>query len=513
MSAATGRVFFLSAHKILIKTELVRLRELGFEVFCPPYRPRSSAHQSLTSEWDRAQPTTLPADVFEELAAFDFFGNRIPSRIAALLNRHFETVIVTSDPGWLVDMLEIYRGRLVFRVYGQIVVLSDYLFAREGMGPIAERDNFWFVPHADEAVLLEHAWIKRRMRVVPYVPSDGSLNLKGTWRVDRPHAREMMVVCPNLENPYYRAHYEYLKKNFSEEEYRYYGVQMGPVNDPQVVGTLTSDEYFNAFSKVAGLMYSYREPTVCFLPPIEMMIAGGPVVFLRGSLLCRMMPDGAPGRALDEDEARSKCRRLLDGDEQFALSIIASQRDLTSRFEPEHVWPRFDAAFRELLGPRGANRGQPCFASKDSPAATWVLVPPDEIRLLDGRYVTASAALERLKAEVSRLLASGDVVLAVAHAHSQFVRGYFAQDELRSERLRIFFVDRGPQRSVRSVRQGLADKALHRLRRLRWAASHRVAPTARLARAIRDEARCCGVVACREQQSQWPRLPRAVRFV
>lgn len=511
-----GRVFFLSAHKILIKTELVRLRELGFEVFCPPYRPRSSAHQSLTSEWDRAQPTTLPADVFEELAAFDFFGNRIPSRIAALLNRHFETVIVTSDPGWLVDMLEVYRGRLVFRVYGQIVVLSDYLFAREGMGPIVERDNFWFVPHADEAVLLEHAWIKRRMRVVPYVPSDSALKLQGTWRLDRPHAREMMVVCPNLENPYYRAHYEYLKRNFSEDEYRYYGVQMGPVNDPQVVGTLTNDEYFNSFSNVAGLMYSYREPTVCFLPPIEMMIAGGPVVFLRGSLLCRMMPDGAPGRARDEDEARSKCRRLLDGDEQFALSIIASQQDLTSRFAPEHVWPRFDAVFRELLGPESANQGETLFAAEVNPGATWVLVPPEQIQLKDGRYVTASAALARLQAEVSKLLANGDVVLAVSHADAQLAHGYFAQDQLRPERLRIFFIDRGPGQGVRSVQQGLLEKVLHRLRRLGWAVSHRIVPTARLARAIAADAACDGVIACTEMQQAHHvgfRFPRSVRFI
>lgn len=497
MSQHHGRVFFLSAHKILIKTELVRLRELGYEVFCPRYFARSRAHQSLTTAWEHDQKSTLPPDVFRELAAIDFFERPLSRRAAALLNEHFSTVIVTSDPGWLVEVLRHFRGRIIFRTYGQVVLLSDFLFARDAMRPILERDDFWFVPHADEAIATEHAWLKERLRVVPYVPSADALHVKDTWSPQEAKDREIMVACPNLANPYYLAHYRYLKREFSAPHYRYYGVQMGRTEDPQIVGTLGPDDYFARFGRVAGFLYTYRDPTVCFLPPIEMMLAGGPVVFLSGSLLCRQMPADAPGRARDENEARHLCDRLLAGDRVFAGSIVASQRALTERFLPERVWPAFDAAFRELLGPEGTNRGRPVFAARLNPGATWVVADGSGIAFGEGGYQADGRAMRALPAladEAARLADEGDVIVAARRDELQHVYGYFSRRLSQPSRLRLYSVDAPMPPAARSVRQALPARAWRRLlrslRRVRWAA----APYGKLVRAINADVECARVI-------------------
>ena len=57
------RVFWLGMHHVLKPTELRRLRELGFEVFCPAYLS-PLFDQSADLSVDRQQYTTLPSEVF-----------------------------------------------------------------------------------------------------------------------------------------------------------------------------------------------------------------------------------------------------------------------------------------------------------------------------------------------------------------------------------------------------------------------------------------------------------------
>jgi hypothetical protein len=355
------RIFFLTFHKILIKTEVPRLRSLGFEVFRPPYREKSSQHQSASTEWEPDQPTTLPREVFDKLAAYDFFYNNISPEVASLVNEHFDAVIVTSDPGWLIEVLKVYRKKVIFRTYGQIVILTEHFWGLWGLDAfrmIVERDDFWWVPHSEEVAYPEHQWLKDRMRIVPYVPSADAMAIKDSWRLEDRHDKEIMIACPNLANPFYKEHYDYLKRQFTEPHYRYYGVQMKPVDDSQVVGTMPKDDYFRSFARVSGCLYTYRNPAVCFLPPIEMMIAGGPVIYLEGSLLDASFRGDAPGRAHTEAEAKAKCDRLLAGDKAFAADVIRSQAAVRERFMPEHVWPISDATFRELLAPETRNHGR-----------------------------------------------------------------------------------------------------------------------------------------------------------
>jgi len=107
------------------------------------------------------------------------------------------------------------------------------------------------------------------------------------------------------------------------------------------VGTIPFTQLLESYKSATGFLYTYTEPTVCFLPPIEMMIVGGPVIFLKRFFAGQYFQGPAPGRASDEKEALEKCQRLLSGDREFVQEIIQSQREVRRRYLPEDVWPIF----------------------------------------------------------------------------------------------------------------------------------------------------------------------------
>jgi hypothetical protein len=416
-------------HKILIQTELPRLRHLGYEVFCPAYRNRSLQHQSASNGWSETQPTTLPPEVFHQLSDFDFFYQEIPQNILDLLNRYFEAVIVTIDPAWLIEVLKGYKGKVIYRTFGHVENMSNYLYQHNAMPSIVERDNFWYFPHAAECALHEHHWLRSRMEVVPYCVTLDATTHKDQW--DKEFLRnEIMVSCPNISNPYYRAHYQYLKNHFSDSAFRLYGVQPFPVDDPQIVGSMSFSELLSAYTHSAGFLYTYREPTVCFLPPIEMMIAGGPVIFFKDSLLDQYFaPESelAPGRAQDEIEALEKCAKLLPEspsyDAAFVRSVIDSQAQVRRRYLPEDVWPRFDQVFTKILDPSTKNLGSHFLNNgsasphKGPGAVVDAFTGNFTIKFYRGHYSAEDFDRNHLVRIISRALAEHDRVLFLCHWH------------------------------------------------------------------------------------------------
>lgn len=343
------RIFWLGMHKVLVQTELARLRSLGYEVFNPPYLS-DVADQSANLNWDSNQYSTLPQDVFDKLSAYNFFYNDISDDVAGILNEYFDAVIVTISTTWLAPVVRKYKGKIIYRTYGQHGVLSEELRGQGLLLELSERENFIFMPHADEALHGEQFWLKERAVVVPYCLSDDIFQYAGQWEgSDSIDSAEIAVTCPNINNPFFRAHYDFLKENFSENYYRYYGVQLGEIDDSQVVGTLPREKQIEFFKRSAGYLYTYSDIRVCYLPPIEMMVLGGPVLFLEGSLLDSYFEPGAPGRCKTISEAKEKVERLRSGDSEFINSLICSQQAVKNRYDPSFVWPIFDEVMRRCL--------------------------------------------------------------------------------------------------------------------------------------------------------------------
>ncbi len=446
---ALKRIFWLGMHKILVQTELPRLRLLGYEVFNPPYLS-SVKDQSACVDWDSEQATTLPPHVFAKLANYNFFYNSISSGIADILNTYFDAIIVTISPGWLADILEVYKGKIIYRVYGQTFSLSQELIFHGLLDDIIDRDNFYFVPHALEAVSREESWLHEREVIVPYCLPKDIFEHVGSWGLAFPKKPEIVLTCPNIANAHFEKHYQFLKANFADECYRYYGVQLTEIRDHNVVGTLERSELITRFIHSAGYLYTHTEENVCYLPPLEMMVLGGPVLYLQGSLLDRYFDDKAPGRCFSIQDARAKAERLIQGDQAFIREIIASQNEIVARYSPDNVWPIFDSVFLTIL--EGENK-----------APHWLLreqkllekIPrkrvyifhhfrEDSVRFREGIYKAVDER-SRLARQVAVILASSstvEVVLTVYSSQKTIANGYFRETKDK-DRIRVFCIDSG----------------------------------------------------------------------
>ncbi|MBI1273680.1 MAG: glycosyltransferase [Alphaproteobacteria bacterium] len=443
------RIFWLGMHKLLTRTELPRLRQLGYEVFNPPYLS-PVPDQSANLAWDTHQPTTLPRDVFDKLSRTNFYYDQVSPEVGELLNAHFDVMIVTIHPGWLHELLRVFRGKVIFRTYGQIEPLSDHLFNFGTLRLVTERPDFWFVPHSPLTAASEHAWLRDRCVPVPYHLGQDALALTDTWAQGE-HKPEIMAVCPNIDNIYYRHHYLYLKRNFPQRYFRFYGVQMrSDIEDPQIVGTLPRERHLQAYKQSAGLLYTYTERDVCYLPPIEMMVAGGPVVFMPGSLLDRYFGGKAPGRAQNEDEAHAKTRRLLAGDSGYINEVIASQGEVRKLYTPEHVNPLFDETFARLLKPETRNTARPVVlnaADRADETQKRIYIydhyPHRSIKFENGSYIATDGIPRVMRRFCHALLKHTklQVVITAYASEAANVHGFFTPGGPDSARLRIMPVE------------------------------------------------------------------------
>lgn len=341
------RIFWLGMHKVLIRTEFPTLQDMGYEVFNPPYLSNIQ-DQSAELNWAPSK-TTLPEQIQTKLSGYNFFYNSISNEIAEILNEYFDAVIVTINPDWLVSILKVFKKTIIYRTYGQIGILSESLLYNGGYGLIQERDNFWFVPHCEETASDEQHWLKDRLKVSPYWLTDDVFALQGQWQIKKPKRPQIGLTCPNISNPYYQGHFNYLKAYFEQRCFRYFGAQLEENADPNVVGTLPRDQYLEQFLHLSGYLYTYRERNVCFLPPIEMMVFGGPVLYFPGSLLHRYFNCNTPGLVRDEEEAMRKVKLLLKGDGKLIEDIIASQHPIVERYSKSYGSPIFSKVISGIL--------------------------------------------------------------------------------------------------------------------------------------------------------------------
>ncbi len=468
------RIFWLGAHQVLTKTELPRLRQLGYEVLNPPYNS-DVADQSVVVGWQVPADTTLPPEVLAKLAVTEFFYKPIAQEISEILNHYFDAVIVTINPGWLHEFLRAYRGPIIYRVYGQPYSLSNELMNNATAPLIAERDQFWFAPHSDKVLQIEDPWLQSNMRIIPYCLTDDVVALRDTWLYKSESKPEIGMLCPRaLDIPYYSNNYMHLSHYFPGPNYRIFGAQIVPVDNPKVIGTLDRTEFLQRMQRLRGYIYHYDEPTVCYLPPIEFMTLGGPVVYQRGSLLARYFEEGerAPGCAKDFHALVEIARRVEEGDRSLISEIIDSQRPVRQIYQPDHVWPIFDREMRRMLdGHERAPASRFMLTSLETgrstgPSKASSTGPKQEILVAfhafgphvqkhDDQYHCAEGIARVIRQGVRALTAAGYDVIVTAHkADVGRIHGYFQSHALK-HRVRVLAIDgdfsNEPSTSLRSA--------------------------------------------------------------
>jgi glycosyltransferase involved in cell wall biosynthesis len=450
------RIFWLGMHKILVQTELKRLRTLGYEVFNPPYLS-PIIDQSAMLNWRVPSDSTLPPEIIAILAKTNFFYSAISPAIGEILNQYFGTVIVTINPNWLESILKVYHGKLIYRVYGQPYNLSEYFSNNYTLDLISDRENFWFCPHHEKALLIEAQWIKRlNIRVIPYCLTDEVIALQDSW--DRLASHNTMgLMCPRiLDNTYYRKHYNRLKRYFADEPIKVFGVQMISVPDPQVVGTLERKEFLAQLLQLRGFIYHYPDRSILYLPPIEFMTLGGPVLFLKGSLLSAYFENtSAPGEARSMAELSVLAKQLRKKDNALTDEIIASQKKIRMLYHPSHVWPIFDKTITEIIDSNIPAPAAKIICNSKKKHTPQVKINTEKSILFPFHrlganiqqdkqlnYYSVEGILRVMNLMVNTLIEDGKTIIVTSYRKDlNKVYSFFAQHIVNQSKLKVFIIE------------------------------------------------------------------------
>jgi hypothetical protein len=218
---------------------------------------------------------------------------------------------------------------------------------------LAKRPAFRFLPHTCLTLDEEKDWLAKIAKPVPYCLTNDVFGYQDSWDPKTAIDGSVGLTCPNIANPYYENHYHYLKTYYSAPYFKLFGVQTTEINDPSVVGTLPRHEQLERFRQLACYLYTYKEKNVCYLPPIEAMVIGVPVLFPAGCLLDRYFDKNpAPGRYESENEAVELVRRIRSGDKELISAISMSQHSVRRLYSPSYVWPIFDEHFMSHFATR-----------------------------------------------------------------------------------------------------------------------------------------------------------------
>jgi glycosyltransferase involved in cell wall biosynthesis len=444
------RIFWLGMHVVLTKTELPRLKFLGYEVFNPPYLA-DTIDQSANLDWSTPS-TTLPVDILNKLSSINFYYAEISEDIAEILNEYFDVVIVTINPGWLNTMLSAFMGPIIFRTFGQPYSLSSELINIGAIYKILERENFWFSPHSSLTAEIEDDWLIERMKIVPYSLAPDIFSYQDSWEYVEKNTT-IGLLCPRAADiPYYNANYQHLGHYFPGTNYKIFGAQQVMLDDPRIVGTLERSEYLRKFSELRGYTYHYEEPHVCYLPPIEFMVIGGPVTYLQGSLLSKYFETAeAPGKARDIDSLVTITKKMEAGDLVFINEVIDSQRDVRKLYCPEYVYPIFDKELNTMIEgdpPPKPVRFAESIVSKipwESPDGSTVLLFHHFGPLIhkQGREFHCSEGIARVTRLMVNALISNeqDVLITSFKRDIDRIRGFFGGDNASKKYVKVISID------------------------------------------------------------------------
>ncbi len=340
------RILWVGCHKLLVKTELVALRDLGFEVYRPTYLSEIY-DQSAILEVD-SNPSSLPLEVLQIFNSTNFFYDPISEEVSKVINEYFDACIVTISPNWLKNLAVAFEGKLIYRTFGQPYSLSVEFETIGLTRELINRDNFFFLPHSLKSLEFEHAWLISRAKEVPYWIEDDVFKLEDTWS---PSVSEGAVglLCPNVENNYYKDHYKYLQRNFQKDFYRIFGVQRKKQSESWFKGTLDREKLLEEFQGLSGFQYTYYEKNTCYLPPIEAAVIGVPILYPKGSLLSKYIGLNGPGEWEDEEQANWLAKRLLDKDASFIQEVISAQEVLKNLYRKEKCLPIFRDTFNTII--------------------------------------------------------------------------------------------------------------------------------------------------------------------
>lgn len=345
------RVMWLLNHKAARKFEIPMLKRIGFrEFFLPKIFPNQVGFRSSDVDFSEDAGLTIPSEVLEHFNSLDWYAEQ-PRSVWELASRYFDVAFfICENAAATTGLVRKFTGAAIWRAYGLDKSLSYTSLAQRDpdLSPaiVASRRRFWLGQAYPNTAEVEEPFLKRRSIYLPLGMPD--VSMKDAWSGGD---RRILFVCPDLGfNPYYRDVYEGFKRHFGDLPYVVGGSQAVAVHDTKVLGFLSAEDYARNMRELRVMYYHSKEPRHIHYHPFEAVRAGMPLIFKAGGMLDQLGGSSLPGRCRTDWEARSKIKRILDGDRRFTESVRQSQTRLLDAMSFESMVPQWQRAMSEILG-------------------------------------------------------------------------------------------------------------------------------------------------------------------
>lgn len=370
------RILWLLNHTTLREFEIPLLLSLGFEVYTPKRIPEVIKEWSGSVCHDYDKTLSISKEHLELLNQHDFYDEPIPKHIAAIINQYFGYAFCMFYPSLLSNVVNHFSGHILLRAfgvdktvtYGSLIISS---LGRPFLDKIKSLDNrFWFsqcYPHLHE---VEPKFLRSRSVYHPLGLSGNILKFKNSWIGGE---KKILFFCPriNASPEYYGKVYKKFKQNFGDLPHRIAGHQPIPVKDPNVIGHQSREIIERWFKTHDVLFYHSQEPRHLHYHPLEAIIFGMPIIYMRGGILEKLGGANQPGACQTYAEAHEKLSNILRGDKKLIEEIRSAQEEIIKFFMYEHSEEHWKENFVNNII---KNRPFP-LKSKSRPKKICILLP------------------------------------------------------------------------------------------------------------------------------------------
>jgi len=333
------RVLWLINHKSLMKFEVPLLLDLGYEVFVPKIFPMDIANMSAHVDYQYDKYLTIPKEELDVLNSVNFYEH-IPMNCAEIMNAQFDICITHFFLRQMKELFKKYANIIILRAFGLSDSLSyeSILYSYEMNFKIlleGVKDRLFFGQGYNHLHLIEGELFYNRSVYLPIGMKNAAVN--DSWKGTK---ERIMFVCPQIAvNHISKDIFDDFIKHFSEYDYIVGGGQAIIVNDENVAGFMSDDEYNDAYENSRFMYYHSTHKNHIHYHPFEAVQKGLPLLFMGGGMLDNLGGKKLPGRCKDINEAKKKAARLMRGDKKLIDRIRESQPILLEKMKCEYCRP------------------------------------------------------------------------------------------------------------------------------------------------------------------------------
>lgn len=344
------RLLWIVNHKTLLDAEVPIFRRLGFSVFIPKLVPNDPGYRSAKIDFQFDHDLQLPAAALSVLNQHEFYTSSWSPTLALIINRYYDGLI-SSVSGFSVPIHEAIRkfeGLIVARVFGrEDPARYTSFFSDAQLDAVNDmRSRFVFGQGFGNLAQIEDGRLAARAKTLPLAVPPLVWDRADTWKGTQATA---LLLCPNIvDSPYYAGVYRDMKANFGHFPHAIMGRQNLRPADSTVLPYMTDGELLDLYSRVAVFAYPSLEPRHVHYSPVEAMIVGCPVLYMKGGMLDFLAGRSLSGMCRTLKEMQDKTARLLESDVELRDAIITSQHSIVDTFSTDVSQSRWQQVLAPL---------------------------------------------------------------------------------------------------------------------------------------------------------------------